>query len=110
MQQSKVKLKSGGWLAFIYRYLDPNENESYLKEDQIYAKLMKILDIFMAALPLEDKNLFSKMISEYYHKHFKAIQSKSQSDTELLFMLLMALLVDQNSDIKELEKVRARQL
>ncbi|MBA2267700.1 MAG: hypothetical protein H0W19_05110 [Nitrosopumilus sp.] len=44
------------------------------------------------------------MISEVYYKQHKAIRTKSESDTELLLSRLMAIIIEQNLEIKRLEQ------
>jgi hypothetical protein len=45
-----------------------------------------------------------KMVSKVYYKRHKAIQTKSESDTELLLSTLIATIIEQNLEIKKLEQ------
>ena len=65
--------------------------------------IMEQLNIFMEHLPSEDKHLFSKMVSECCNKHYESIESMEEDDPSLLTPLIMALVVDQNSMIEQLE-------
>jgi len=86
----------------MYRYIDASDN-SHLIKDEAYDRIKKNLDGFMARLPSsKDKELLFEMISKVYYKRCKAIQTKSESDTELLLSTLMATLIEQNLEIKRL--------
>ena len=59
----------------------------------------------MARLPSsKDKELLFEMVSKVYYKRHNAIQTKSESDTELLLSTLMATIIEQNLEIKKLEQ------
>ncbi|MDQ3083457.1 MAG: hypothetical protein M3Q77_01420 [Thermoproteota archaeon] len=76
------------------------------QKDETYKRIIKKLDDFMTRLPSpKDKELLLGMISEAYYKHHKAIQTKSESDTELLLSTLMAIIIEQNVEIKRLEQI-----
>ena len=84
----------------MYRYIDASDN-SHLIKDEAYDRIKKNLDGFMARLPSsKDKELLFEMVSKVYYKRRKAIQTKSESDTELLLSTLMATLIEQNLEIK----------
>ncbi len=86
----------------MYRYIDASDN-SHLIKDEEYNRIKKNLDGFMARLPSsKDKELLFEMVSKVYYKRHKAIQTKSESDTELLLSTLMATLIEQNLEIKRL--------
>jgi len=88
----------------MYRYIDSSDN-SHLTKDETYNRIIKKLDNFMDRLSSpEDKELLLGMISEAYYKHSKAIQTRSESDTELLLSTLMAIIIEQNLEIKRLEQ------
>jgi len=88
----------------MYRYLDSSVN-SQLTKDQTFNRIIKRLDDFMARLPSpEDKKLLLEMVSEVYYKRRKAIQTKSASDMELLLSTLMAIIIEQNVEIRRLEQ------
>ena len=90
----------------MYRYFDPKDNDSFLNSDPTYCSILKKLDRFMATLSIEDKALFTKLISECYHKHHKAIQAKSHNDTELFHSIIMALLIEQSKEMERLQSIR----
>ena len=71
--------------------------------DPTYCSILEKLDGFMATLSIEDKALLSKLISECYHKHHKAIQAKSYNDVELFHSLIMTLLVEQKKEIERFQ-------
>ena len=72
--------------------------------DTTYCDIMKKLDGFMATLSIDDKTLLSKLISNCYYKHHKAIQAKSHNDVELFNSLIMALLIEQSEEMERLQK------
>jgi hypothetical protein len=89
----------------MYRYIDASDN-SHLIKDEEYNRIKKNLDGFMARLPSsKDKELLFEMVSKVYYKRHKAIQTKSESDTELLLSTLMATLIEQNLEIKRLSNL-----
>ena len=89
----------------MYRYIDASDN-SHLIKDEEYNRIKKNLDGFMARLPSsKDKELLFEMVSKVYYKRHKAIQTKSESDTELLLSTLMAILIEQNLEIKRLSNL-----
>jgi flagellar biosynthesis protein FliP len=89
----------------MYRYIDASDN-SHLIEHEAYNRIKKNLDGFMARLPSsKDKELLFEMVSKVYYKRHKAIQTKSESDTELLLSTLMATLIEQNLEIKRLSNL-----
>ena len=88
----------------MYRYIDASDN-SHLIKDEAYNRIKKNLDDFMARLPSsKDKELPFEMVSKVYYKRCRAIQTKSESDTELLLSTLMATIIEQNLEIKRLEQ------
>ena len=88
----------------MYRYIDASDN-SHLIKDETYNRIRKNLDDFMARLSSsKDKELLFEMVSKVYYKRRKAIQTKSESDTELLLSTLMATIIEQNLEIKKLEQ------
>lgn len=89
----------------MYRYIDASDN-SHLIKDEAYNRIKKNLDDFLARLPSsKDKKLIFEMVSKVYYKRHKAIQTKSESDTELLLSTLMATLIEQNLEIKRLSNL-----
>jgi len=87
----------------MFRYLDASDG-SFLQKDKDYSRLLKKLNNFTECLPSEDKELLLKMINEVYYKYQKSILTKSESDTELLLSMLMALVTKQNLEIERLKK------
>ena len=80
----------------MFRYLANFETP----KDKTFQKIMEQIDGFMEQLPSEeDKHLFSKMVSECYHKHYEAIKSMEGDDPGLI----MALIVDQQLMIDRLQ-------
>lgn len=88
----------------MYRYIESSDS-SHLIKDETYNRIKKNLDDFVANLSLsEDKKLLLEMGSRVYHKRCKAIQTKSESDTELLLSTLIATIIEQNLEIKRLDQ------
>lgn len=88
----------------MYRYIDASDN-SHLIKDKTYNRIKNNLDDFMTSFPSsKDKELLFEMVSKVYYKRHKAIQTKSESDTELLLSTLMATIIEQNLEIKKLEQ------
>ena len=89
----------------MYRYIDASDNSHSIK-DKTYKRIKNNLDDFMTSFPSsKDKELLFKMASKVYYKRNKAIQTKSESDTELLLSTLMATIIEQNLEIKRLEQI-----
>ena len=89
----------------MYRYIDASDN-SHLIKDETYNRIRKNLDDFMARLSSsKDKELLFEMVSKVYYKRCRVIQTKSESDTELLLSTLMATIIEQNLEIKRLEQI-----
>ncbi|WP_458719393.1 hypothetical protein [Candidatus Nitrosocosmicus sp. R] len=89
----------------MYRYIDASDN-SHLIKDEAYNRIKKNIDGFMARFSSsKDKELLFEMVSKVYYKRRKAIQTKSESDTELLLSTLMATLIEQNLEIKRLSNL-----
>lgn len=78
-------------------------DDSYLKNDEIYQRIVDQLNPFISNLNSEDdKQLLLRMISSCYHKYHNLIKAKSESDTELMLSTLMALLIGQSNEIDKL--------
>lgn len=89
----------------MYRYIDPS-NDLFLKNDKIYQRIINQLDSIVSNLNSEeDKQLMLRMISSCYHKYHNAIRTKSESDTELLFSTIMALLIEQSQEVERLNSI-----
>jgi hypothetical protein len=90
----------------VYRYIDPSD-DSFLKKDKIYQRIEELLNPFISNLKSEeDKQLMLRMISKCYHKYHNSIITKSESDTELLLSTIMALLIEQSSEIERLSSIK----
>ena len=90
----------------MYRYLDPGE-DSFLQNDETYQRIIEQLNPFLSNLESEeDKRLLLRMISNCYHKHHNSIRTKSQSDTELIFSTMLAVLLEHTKEIESLEKIK----
>jgi hypothetical protein len=88
----------------MYRYIEASDN-SHLIKDKTYNRIKNNLDNFMTSFrSSKDKELLLKMVSKVYYKRHKAIQTKSESDTELLLSTLIATIIEQNLEIKKLEQ------
>jgi hypothetical protein len=87
----------------MFRHLDTLD-DSLLQNDKNHNKIIKKLNNITDGLSSADKELLLKLVNEVYYKYQKSIQTKSESDTELLISTIMALLVAQN---KELSKVNS---
>ena len=86
----------------MYRYINASDN-THLIKDEPYYRIKNNLDVLVARLPSSKvKEVFFGMVSKVYYKRCKAIQTKSESDTELLLSTLMATLIEQNLEIKRL--------
>jgi hypothetical protein len=88
----------------MYRYIESTDS-SHLIKDETYNRIIKNLYDFVTNLSLsKDKKLQLEMVSRVYYTRCKAIQTKSESDTELLLSTLMATIIEQNLEIKRLEQ------
>ncbi|KAA2281169.1 hypothetical protein [Candidatus Nitrosocosmicus sp. SS] len=86
----------------MYRYFDPDE-DSFLKDDETYQRIIKQLNPFISNLNSEeDKQLILKMLSTCYHRYYKSIKTRSQHDIELMYSTMMALLIEQTGEIVRL--------
>lgn len=90
----------------MFRYFDTSD-DSLLQNDKNYNKIIKKLNNLTEGLSSADKKLLLKMVNEVYYKYQKSIQTKSESDTELMISTLMALLVKQNKELSELKEIKA---
>ena len=88
----------------MFKYLDPSD-DTFSQEDKDYNRNIKKLEDLTESLQYTDKELLLKMIFTVYYKYHKSILTKSESNTELMLSMLMALLVKQN---KELGKFNER--
>jgi len=89
----------------MYRYIDASNNTRLIKDER-YIRIKNNLDVLVARLSSsKDKEVQFGMVSKIYHKRYHAIQTKSESDTELLLSTLMATIIEQNLEIKRLEQI-----
>jgi hypothetical protein len=89
----------------MYRYIDVSDN-THLIKDELYYRIKNNLDVLVARLPSsKDKEVLFGMVSKVYYKRYQAVQTKSESDTELLLSILMATIIEQNLEIKRLEQI-----
>ena len=87
----------------MFRYLDPS-GDTFSQKDKDYNRIVEKLKNFTEGLSFADKELLIKMINEVYYKYYKSILIKSESDTELMLSMLMALLVEQNKELTKFNK------
>ena len=89
----------------MYRYMDASNN-THLIKDEPYYRIKNNLDVLVARLPSsKDKEVLFGMVSMVYYKRYQAVQTKSESNTELLLSILMATIIEQNLEIKRLEQI-----
>jgi len=89
----------------MYRYINASDN-THLIKDEPYYRIKNNLDVLVARLPSSKvKEVLFGMVSKVYYKRRKAIQTKSESDTELLLSTLMATIIEQNLKIKRLSNL-----
>lgn len=87
-------------LRCMYRLLDNTETP----KDKTHQKIMEQLIGFIEHLPSEeDKQLLSNMVSKSCNKHSEAIKSMEGDDPDLITPLIMALLLDQQLMINQLQ-------
>ena len=89
----------------MYRYMDASNN-THLIKDEPYYRIKNNLDVLVSRLPSsKDKEVLFGMVSKVYYKRYQAVQTKSESDTELLLSILMATIIEQNLEIKRLKQI-----
>ena len=86
----------------MFRYFDTID-DSLLQNDKNHNKIIKKLKNITSSA---DTELLLKLINEVYYKCQKSIQTKSESDTELLISTIMALLVEQNKDLSKFNEIK----
>ena len=89
----------------MFRYFDTSD-DSLLQNDQNHNKIVKKLNNLTDGLSSADKELLLKMVNEVYFKYQKSIQTKSESDTELMISTLMALFVEQNKKLSKFNELK----
>jgi hypothetical protein len=85
----------------MYRNIDP-EDDSFLKDDEIYQRIVELLDSSISNMDSEDKELMLNMLSNCYHKYHNSIRAKSKGNTELIYSTIMALSIEQSKEIERL--------
>ena len=89
----------------MFRYFDTLD-DSLLQNDKNHNKIIKKLNNITEGLSSADKELLLKLINKVYYKYQKSIQTKSESDTELMISTIMALLVEQNKDLSKFNEIK----
>lgn len=89
----------------MFRYFDTSD-DSLLQNDQNHNKIIKKLNNITEGISSADKELLLKMVNEVYYKYQKSIQTKSESDTELMISTIMALLVEQNKELSKFNGIK----
>lgn len=89
----------------MFRYFDTSD-DSLLQNDQNHNKIIKKLNNITEGISSADKELLLKMVNEVYYKYQKSIQTKSESDTELMISTIMALLVEQNKELSKFNEIK----
>jgi hypothetical protein len=89
----------------MFRYFDTSD-DSLLQNDKNHNKIIKKLNNLTEDLSSADKKLLLKMVNEVYYKCQKSIQTRSESDTELMISTIMALLVEQNKELSKFNEIK----
>jgi hypothetical protein len=89
----------------MFRYFDTLD-DSLLQNNKNHNKIIKKLNNITEGLSSADKELLLKLINEVYYKYQKSIQTKSESDAELLISTIMALLVEQNKELNKFNEIK----
>ena len=72
--------------------------------DETFQRIINKLIGFLDNMSLkEDKELLLRMVKEAYFNHYKSINTKSDSNTEIMLSTIMALLIEHNKEIKILD-------
>jgi hypothetical protein len=89
----------------MFRYFDTLD-DSILQNNKNHNKIIKKLNNITEGLSSADKELLLKLINKVYYKYQKSIQTKSESDTEIMISTIMALLVEQNKDLNKFNEIK----
>ncbi len=89
----------------MFRYFDILD-DSLLQNNKNHNKIIKKLNNITEGLSSADKELLLKLINEVYYKYQKSIQTKSESDTEIMISTIIALLVEQNKDLNKFNEIK----
>ena len=89
----------------MFRYFDTLD-DSLLQNNKNHNKIIKKLNNITEGLSSADMELLLKLINEVYYKYQKSIQTKSESDTEIMISTIMALLVEQNKELSKFNEIK----
>jgi hypothetical protein len=89
----------------MFRYFDTLD-DSLPQNSKNHNKIIKKLNNIPEGLSSADKELLLKLINEVYYKYQKSIQTKSESDTEIMISTIMALLVEQNKELSKFNEIK----
>ena len=89
----------------MFRYFDTLD-DSLLQNDKNHNKIIKKLNKITDGLSSADKELLLKLVNEVYYKYQKSIQTKSESDTEIMISTIIALLVEQNKELSKFNEIK----
>jgi hypothetical protein len=89
----------------MFRYFDTLD-DSLLQNNKNHNKIIKKLNNITEGLSSADKELLLKLINEVYYKYQKSIQTKSESDTEIMISTIIALLVEQNKELSKFIEIK----
>lgn len=89
----------------MFRYFDTSDDSS-LQNNKNHNKIIKKFNNFTEGISSADKELLLKMVNEVYYKYQKSIQTKSESDTELMISTIIALLVAQNKELSKFNEIK----
>jgi hypothetical protein len=84
----------------MYQYI----NDFPLEKDETFQRIIHKLTGFLDNMSSkEDKELLLRMVKEVYFKHHKSIKINADSNTELMLSTIVALLIEENKEIKILD-------
>ena len=83
----------------MFRHIN-SFDDSFTQNDKDYIRILSELNYFTDGLPTADKKLLFKMVNKVYYKYQSSIHRYSESDTELMLSLVMALIVEQNKELR----------
>ena len=89
----------------MFRYFDTLD-DSLLQNNKNHNKIIKKLNNITEGLSSADKELLLKLINKVYYKYQKSIQTKSESDTEIMISTIIALLVEQNKELSKFNEIK----
>ena len=86
----------------MFRHTDSFDD--FTQNDKDYNRILRELNYFTDGLPTADKELLFKMVNKVYYNCQRSILTYSESDTELMLSLVMALIVEQNRELSTFKK------